>query len=669
MMASQDDELLDAFVLRLNLGPEASEFLKSVPQEVRSKVVRSFDPRGTKDGNVFGRLQAFARSMLQPANERQGQGYHVAAHAPAVETASFNEPPAPVPAQTALAVVPGQDSSDYGWSIGLDENGVRLFGMLPPDLRETLISDFDPRGTKDGNVLGRLFGFARVVWAQRLGLDPVQKQEAATLLRSLSEEAQARVMGQFDVSGTKDGNILARLQRFAADVASRFAPGGGKGAIQAYTPPPAYSPPPVYSPPPAYSPAPARAAPAVAHAYSPSFAEFVSRMGLDAASANFLQSLPEEVSSVVLNSFNPSGTKDGNVWGRLFGFVRSVWTQRLGLDASMVNFLKSLPEETQKVVMVKFDPSRTKDGNIAARLESFARSVASNPHPLPIAKQAYSQPAHPPAVTQSYGGQQGYAGSGQQGYAGGAQQGYAGGAQQGYAGGQQGYAGGQQGYAGGQQGYTDGALGGGAAGMREFSQRWGLNAQAAAFLKALPETVSSVIISSFNANGTKDGNVWGRLFGFVRSVWSQKLGLDHGAFNYVRGLPEEVQMELMTRFPPGQAPGNELLPQLQTVADEIRRGGVPAAQPALQNASTAALTESLEAFAQRCGLDAEAVEFMRALSEEVQAAVVSDFDPAGTKDGNVFGRLQNFARAVENRRKRMQGEAHGRNVRQRWNEA
>jgi len=495
---------------------------------------------------------------------------------------------------------------EYAMAIGLDEAGAHFLASLPQDVRDTIIAEFDPRGTKDGNVLGRLLGFARAVWAQRLGLDNLQKQEAAALLRGLPEEAQARVMAQFDVSGTKDGNILARLQRFANDVASRYT-GGWSSA------PPMLG----YAPAPPVRPL---MQPAVVHYSSPPavalVSDFVGRLGLDAASASFLQALPEEVRTVVLTSFSPSGTKDGNVWGRLFGFVRSVWAQRLGLDAGTVSFLKSLPEETQRVVMVKFDPSRTKDGNVAARLESFARSVASYPH----------QGARPPAFGQ---------------------------------------AGGAAVPPSVHMGATDSSSATPAA-LRDFTQRWGLNAQATAFLEALPEAVWSVVVGSFNANGTKDGNVWGRLFGFVRSVWAQKLGLDNTAFAYIRSLPEDVQVEVIARYRPVQPPGPEALAQLQALADEVlqlaavghvQQPGPPDVGLQAWAAPPGAVPhdgqEDLESFVRRCGLDQEALDFLRGLSEEVRAAVVSDFDPGGTKDGNVFGRLQGFTRSVEGRRKRL----------------
>lgn len=48
----------DMFAAQLGLGPEGAEFLNALPDEVRERVMRSFSPEGTKDGDVLGRLKA-----------------------------------------------------------------------------------------------------------------------------------------------------------------------------------------------------------------------------------------------------------------------------------------------------------------------------------------------------------------------------------------------------------------------------------------------------------------------------------------------------------------------------------------------------------------------------------------------------------------------------------
>lgn len=629
MMGTVDEEAVDTFVLGLNLGPEAGSFLWSLPEEVRAKVIRNFNPRGTKDGNVFGRLQAFAKSMLQTPPGRHTLGSGNVWLTAAENDNHMGHTVAPQD-HCELGHSAHRELRQYASSIGLDEAGAHFLEALSQDVRDTIISDFDPRGTKDGNVFGRLLGFARAVWAQRLGLDAAQQQEAAVLLRGLPEEAQTRVMTQFDFSGTKDGNILARLQRFANDVASRYAPTATVRVASSLAPP-------------------IRASVSASNGpsqLSTAVSEFVVRLGLDSATLAFLQALPEEVRSVVLTSFNPNGTKDGNVWGRLFGFVRSVWAQRLGLDPGTVVFLKGLPEEMQRAVMVKFDPSRTKDGNINARLESFARSFTSQPHP------GIRQPASCPPVAAPVN--MGLAGA---------------------------HMGSSVGNA--KSPPADSSTASTSAMLRDFTQRWGLNKQAASFLETLPEAVSTAVLGSFNANGTKDGNVWGRLFGFVRSVWAQKLGLDNSAFMYVRGLPEDVQMEVMGRFQLNQtAPEHDVLRQLRALADEVLQSGNVGRQehhPADPGTQVRTLMradgpvdpqEDVDRFVRRCGLDNEAVGFLHGLSAEVRIAVISDFDPGGTKDGNVFGRLQGFARSVQGRRKRLLDAPQcGRNVRGRLQDA
>jgi len=605
-----DEEAIAHFTAAHGLGYEASTFLQSLPGDVCNKVLRSFNPRGTKDGNVFGRLQAFANSMLLPVPGGFQHQPQVAASPQLGIRPLWTGGPhqqQELAAQELNAGMPHREFSEYAASIGLDDAGARFLEALPPEVRDTVITDFDPRGTKDGNVFGRVLGFARVVWAQRLGLDKLQQQEASSMLRSLPEEVQARVLTQFDVSGTKDGNILARLQRFANDVASRHAP----AAIVASR---------IAAPvranlPPANLPA-TTMAPA-ACGTSPQVSDFVARLGLDANCASFLSGLPEEVRTAAVTSFNPSGTKDGNVWGRFFGFLRSVWAQRLGLDGNSIAFLKSLPEETQRVVMLKFDPSRTKDGNVGARLESFARSVAGHPYGGGSWQGA---PSPAPVITHTPVRTPG--------------------------------AGAPPLWRGGDPNII--SPGPSASALNDFAKRWGLNAQATEFLASLPETVIGAILASFNANGTKDGNVWGRLFGFVRSVWAQKLGVDAPAFTHLRGLPEDVQMAVMGKI--HQLGEGDALAQVKAIAEEAANAPeepwVPADRP-MEELGGIEGGDPVEAFVLRCGLDGEALEFLRGLEEEVRVAVISDFNPGGTKDGNIYGRLQGFARSVQGRRKRL----------------
>merc|ERR1712012_25035 len=82
--------------------------------------------------------------------------------------------------------------------------------------------------------------------------------------------------------------------------------------------------------------------------------------------------MPESVQSIVLTSFKASGTKDGNVWGRLFGFVRSVWSQRVGLDNQAFGTLRSLPEESQMTIMMCHNGEQESASYVASQIQSFA---------------------------------------------------------------------------------------------------------------------------------------------------------------------------------------------------------------------------------------------------------------------------------------------------------
>jgi len=353
--------------------------------------------------------------------------------------------------------------------------------------------------------------------------------------------------------------------------------------------------------------------------------QFAQRLNLDTAAMTFLQLLPQEIQTIVMNSFDPSGTKDGNVWGRLFGFCRSVWAQRLGLDMSTVNFLKTLPEDAQQVVISKFDPSRTKDGNIIARLESFARSVAGMGNPGvagAVAGAAMTRPMAPLGTMAASPGQfSAYA--------------------------------------------TPGGGTGPCATLEEFVLRWGISAEAGNFLRAMPEATQGVVLQSFRATGTKDGNVWGRLFGFVRSVWSQKLGLDMQVFQKLRGMPEESQINIMVTHAQDADPSLVQLRILEVYEALAASGGMnptdvqatpTEAEPAAASATGPEEDAAIANFVLRCNLSASAgtvEQFLRGLDPEVRSVVLSEFDPGGTKDGNVLGRLQGFAGAVEGRRKRL----------------
>jgi len=314
-------------------------------------------------------------------------------------------------------------------------------------------------------------------------------------------------------------------------------------------------------------------------------------------------------------------------------------TQRLGLDGACVSILKGLPEDAQCTVMLKFDPSRTKDGNIAARLESFARSVVSKggratPHHTAgyhgdsgysaaswVAVPAYSHYKPPPwsQAADPYAWPPAQKGAPAPWHSG------------------------HYGYGHGQMSHPRSRARMGP--LDAFVQQWGLNSEAAAFLADLPEEVSSSVFNSFDAAGTKDGNIWGRLFGFVRSVWSIKNKIGKDVVNFVKTLSEEQQMAVMVGFDPAQAAGSDPISYIQDIADNM--------QTATSHESEYySGDDGIAGFARTYNLDDDGIKFLESLSEEVCSKVIADFQPGGTKDGNVFARLQSFARCVEKRHKR-----------------
>merc|ERR1712066_257752 len=63
---------------------------------------------------------------------------------------------------------------------------------------------------------------------------------------------------------------------------------------------------------------------------------FAQMWGLDGAVVTFLQALPDPIRKHVLTGFDGSGTKDGNLWGRLLGYTRHTWAKSPGLDQASV---------------------------------------------------------------------------------------------------------------------------------------------------------------------------------------------------------------------------------------------------------------------------------------------------------------------------------------------
>ncbi|CAE7598907.1 unnamed protein product, partial [Symbiodinium sp. CCMP2456] len=82
--------------------------------------------------------------------------------------------------------------------------------------------------------------------------------------------------------------------------------------------------------------------------------------------------LTSQEETACLQWIGGQGTRDGNVRSRFLSFVRGMWCRRLGVNREVTEFLRDLPEDIQVGVLKEFDPRGTKDGNVSARLYSFA---------------------------------------------------------------------------------------------------------------------------------------------------------------------------------------------------------------------------------------------------------------------------------------------------------
>ncbi|CAE7336810.1 unnamed protein product [Symbiodinium natans] len=213
--------------------------------------------------------------------------------------------------------------------LDMGEAALDLLQSLEEDLQIEIIEQFDIQGTRDGNVRSRFLSFLRALWCRRLGVN----REVTDYLRDLPEEIQVEVIKEFDPRGTKDGNVSARLYSFAYGRIRGRAPKGLRDPHE--------------------------------------LEGFVRHWGLDSSAGEVLEALPDEVLIEVLQGFDASSTRDGNVKGRFLGYVRRKWAQHFELEDDCIYSIKRLPEECQILCLTTFDPWTTRDGNISARLRSF----------------------------------------------------------------------------------------------------------------------------------------------------------------------------------------------------------------------------------------------------------------------------------------------------------
>mmetsp|Transcript_20054 Transcript_20054/g.47151 ORF Transcript_20054/g.47151 Transcript_20054/m.47151 type:complete len:564 (+) Transcript_20054:57-1748(+) len=544
---ASEEEAVGNFIAQLQFTPEESAFLWDLTPEIRAIIINNFRPDGTKDGNMLGRLQGYTRSVLQ----RQGLPIP---HSLAVENiarpeeANWSTALAPAPMANAGYAASPWDPWSFASRLGLNDEGAQFLASLPEELLKASIQSFDPAGTKDGNVWGRLLGFIRGLWMKRLQLN----EEAISCVKNLSEEALMQVMISFH-PGPKDGNLSARLIAFAKNL-SWSGPMQHQGSYeQQWQDPSAAMPTPSPSAPISYAPPRAQARSASSVIW-----ELATYWQLDQGCIDFLMQLPDEIKWEISTGFNPWGAKDGNIWGRLLGFIRVLVAQWVGWDRAKVEYMKTLPEEQQKEMILT---------SLSAVYQGYTN-------------QAVWSPARPSAPS-------------------------------------------------------------GTPTLKQFVDRWGLDERAGQFLQALPHHVLQVVLSAFDASASADGNVWGRLLGFVRSTWGRTLKLPLEEVSHLKTMPDLVQVQIITEYDP--AGGMRLVDFANQM---LQASGMASEMPALPAPVPPVDPQAVDAFIVRCGLDASARDMLMALPPEKLNHVMETFNPDGTKDGNVLGRLEGYIRSM-----------------------
>lgn len=208
----------------------------------------------------------------------------------------------------------------------------------------------------------------------------------------------------------------------------------------------------------------------------------------------------------------------------------------------------------------------------------------------------------------------------------------------------------------------------------EFLRRWGLGADAEAFLEGLPAETLRVVLTDFRpAEDTK--NVLGRLMGFARNIgkatpshpkgpaaipaqggnlgqvpsdletFATTWGLDEDTIRFLQSLPADVLHRVIQGFTPNQDTKNITGRLRAFVRSMLQPAAAPTVDPTQQ-------------FVETWGLDAGTVAFLQGLPQDVRAKVLVGFRP-NCDTVNLPGRLRAFARGVLARASGMGGQHAG----------
>eukprot|EP00933_Yihiella_yeosuensis_P033961 TRINITY_DN2754_c0_g4_i1.p1 TRINITY_DN2754_c0_g4~~TRINITY_DN2754_c0_g4_i1.p1 ORF type:complete len:576 (-),score=75.56 TRINITY_DN2754_c0_g4_i1:93-1820(-) len=356
-----NSKVLAGLAKKLGVNGTEIAFLRDFPLHVQESIAANFDSTGTKDGNLIGRLEAYARGVARKMGVKLPTSF-----ARPIRSAASLETEGGVPKPSAAL-------TNYVRKLELGEGDEKdlvldLISTLAEDMQVEIMKNFDSAGTKDGNVWRRLFSYIRSLWLRRLVVDP----ETSEFIKDLDEEVQIEVIMRFDPTGTKDGHFSARLHRFATLCSANASRAGKTSSRESRG-----------------------AAPPVGAgrgqgplALPPSSTRIKRRSGgwsdiprfrrqwdLDDDAVELLEALPQEVLHQVITGFDGSNTRDGDVVARFLGYVRLHWSKHYELDEECLFALKRLPPEGQFIIFTEFDPTGCRDGNVAARLRGYLKKV------------------------------------------------------------------------------------------------------------------------------------------------------------------------------------------------------------------------------------------------------------------------------------------------------
>lgn len=295
-------EAVSEFAAKWNLDAAATDFLRGLDEAAVKIVIAEFGPRGDTT-NVASKLYAFARSVTGRLS-------------------------------TSAQLGPDLDSFIAKWTI--DAEGASWLRMLDPKVIQVLLREFQPK-EETFNPMGKLKAFARSI-QQRQGTEA--SYGGSTMTASYGNSSMTASYGNTS---------------YAASVAA-MSSNLIWGKVQ----------------------------------------EFGTYWGIEDAAMQLLHSLPPDTQATVISQFDPKGDVH-NVNGKLISFARSVaggggyqgsqaWGQKKdesvvnsfatywGLDASTAAFLWELPEAARSTVIQEFDP-KAQTSNVNGKLRMFAKGI------------------------------------------------------------------------------------------------------------------------------------------------------------------------------------------------------------------------------------------------------------------------------------------------------